>query len=107
MSTNYYARFGICEKCGRYDEIHLGKLSTGWKFLFGWNSNQYADIYSFAKFINRRDVKIYDENEEKIEPERLLNLIGKSQSLKSHHSELDGYYLKDIKGYEFMVEDFN
>ncbi|MDD3813232.1 MAG: hypothetical protein PHZ02_01190 [Desulfocapsaceae bacterium] len=34
MSTNYYLRTKICDCCHRYDEIHIGKSSVGWKFLF-------------------------------------------------------------------------
>jgi hypothetical protein len=25
MSTNYYARYNLCEECNRYDELHIGK----------------------------------------------------------------------------------
>ncbi len=35
MGTNFYLHSGICECCGKADEIHhIGKSSMGWKFLF-------------------------------------------------------------------------
>jgi len=34
MGTNYYHRTNICEKCGRFDETHIGKSSWGWTFSF-------------------------------------------------------------------------
>ncbi len=34
MGTNYYLIYNECKCCNRYDEIHLGKSSGGWKFTF-------------------------------------------------------------------------
>jgi hypothetical protein len=34
MSTNIYYRINICEPCGRYDAVHVGKTAGGWSFLF-------------------------------------------------------------------------
>lgn len=34
MGTNYYLRHNACGGCGRYDDIHIGKQSAGWSFLF-------------------------------------------------------------------------
>ena len=33
MGTNYYLHRGVCESCGKPDEVlHIGKQSTGWAF---------------------------------------------------------------------------
>ncbi len=34
MGTNYYLIYNECKCCNRYDEVHLGKSSCGWKFTF-------------------------------------------------------------------------
>lgn len=35
MGTNYYAQIGFCECCKRPgEELHIGKSSSGWAFLF-------------------------------------------------------------------------
>lgn len=40
MGTNYYWRHNICEHCGRYEEVHIGKSSAGWQFtLHGYRDN--------------------------------------------------------------------
>lgn len=70
MGTNYYVKHNNCECCGRHDEIHLGKSSSGWQFSFQYNGgryyknveemrkwtankiikNEYGDIVSYADF---------------------------------------------------------
>lgn len=34
MGTNYYWRDQPCAGCGRYEQLHVGKSSAGWCFLF-------------------------------------------------------------------------
>jgi len=34
MGTNYYLQYNICKHCGRFDSVHIGKASVGWKFMF-------------------------------------------------------------------------
>lgn len=34
MGTNYFVRTDECECCGRYEDLHIGKSSAGWKFSF-------------------------------------------------------------------------
>lgn len=34
MGTNIYAIYNECPQCKRYNEIHFGKWSVGWKFCF-------------------------------------------------------------------------
>lgn len=34
MGTNYYLKYNECKCCNRFDQIHLGKSSGGWKFTF-------------------------------------------------------------------------
>ena len=35
MGTNYYTEIEACECCGRRaEDLHIGKSSSGWRFLF-------------------------------------------------------------------------
>lgn len=35
MGTNHYLKVNVCEHCGRAEkELHVGKSSPGWRFLF-------------------------------------------------------------------------
>ena len=63
-----------------FQEIHIGKRSAGWKFL--WNSNlDKPDVYkkltkkSIGEFLHRPDVKIYNEyNEGPIDPDEFMDM---------------------------------
>lgn len=49
-----------CSECG---EIHLGKRSAGWKFLFNPNYEKFYKLTKkgLAEFLNRKDIIIYTE----------------------------------------------
>ncbi len=61
MGTNFYIAQDPCEHCGRGGEnIHIGKRSGGWKFLFA----RFQEIDTSSKwfaFIEKSDGKIRDE----------------------------------------------
>ena len=38
MGTNFYVRLNYCEHCGRYETLHIGKRSCGWKFDFAYDN---------------------------------------------------------------------
>ena len=74
MGTNYYLRKSICDKCDRYDELHVGKSSAGWHFSLhiipelGIN-----DLESWKKhFVGN---KIFDEYGDEITPEQMICVI--------------------------------
>lgn len=104
MGTNFYARMNTCEQCGRYEEIHLGKSSMGWKFLFKLNKEFYEDKDSFEKFIKGIDVDIYDEYGSRIHVHELLALIDSKQAEKHDHY---GKHIKIIGGYDFDETEFS
>ena len=63
-----------------FQEIHIGKRSAGWKFL--WNSNlNRPDVYKnltkkcISEFLHRPDVKIYNEYDEgPIDPDEFMDM---------------------------------
>ncbi len=62
MGTNYYARVKCCDACGRYDELHIGKSSAGWKFSFRGYKEHDPPIVSetgWREFL--RTARIFDE----------------------------------------------
>ena len=67
MGTNYYVRMNKCESCGRYDEIHIGKQSAGWRFLVHIQEQYYKSLKELFDFLSKQDVELYDEYDEKID----------------------------------------
>lgn len=98
MGTNYYLHTDFCKCCGKpKKEVHLGKSSCGWKFLFH-KSRQMFDFDSFCKFIEKGI--IYDEYGNKCSSDDLLHLISIKQDEK-HNPQSE-----NIDGYDFLDIDF-
>jgi hypothetical protein len=58
MGTNYYARTNECDKCGRYDEVHIGKSSAGWEFTFQYNgARYYSDVPTMKVWLADKTIK--------------------------------------------------
>ena len=116
MGTNYYARIDACKHCNRSDEnIHLGKLSSGWVFLFRTQKQYYNNFNDFKIFIYRGDVRIFDEYENESTPDALIHTILMSYENKEneHHERYSrmsvgsirtGY--QNIEGYDFLDTEF-
>ena len=149
-------RSSIAETYGLLDEydhtggeIHLGKCSYGWKFL--WNPNTYRvrnghtveeeiepghivyhyvsepdtmfQIYPLTKegikaFIDREDIEIYDEYEEKQDKEEFWKMVieregldGKEYELKdpshiNYHTEYSDFLISQGYKVEWPYTDF-
>lgn len=131
MGTNYYFRYNICDCCDRYDQLHIGKSSYGWKFLFH-AVDEYIDprtldpkealldnddtrivISSFQhwkKFIEKfvsefKTAKIYDEYNCDIEPDEFFKMLNNKQG-KSHYTETKSGFI-DSEGYDFVDGEFS
>lgn len=56
-----------------YPEVHLGKRSCGWQFLWASNPKWYDNtIASINKFLQREDVVLYNEYGEYLTPEQVV-----------------------------------
>jgi len=114
MGTNYYARYNICPQCGRYDELHICKISFGWKPLFqAYREEEYGvEIRSFrdwVEFWRQPDVKIVDEYGDEVEKEDFVGLLAirhKYEGFKSHLKSDRGIWT-DKEGYEFTYREFS
>ena len=101
MGTNYYTRIEECNKCGRFEQIHLGKSSYGWRFAFQGNGGKfYKDIPEMKKWLKGKTItneygytvsyqafwKMVAEKQKIVEPE-----------IMSHASYLNGYTFLDTE----------
>lgn len=84
MGTNYYIRFKPCEYCGKSeDEYHIGKSSYGWVFTLHVDPHRnILTLEDIKKMWDQPDAKIYDEYDDKIEKEEMLNIITKRKHPK-------------------------
>lgn len=69
MGTNYYLRYNECQCCGRYDEVHIGKSSFGWRFAWHGYTEAPAGLHPIKSVADWRDAikkgTIYNEYGEK------------------------------------------
>lgn len=99
MGTNYYLRSNVCIHCGHFKEIHLGKCSCGWRFLF--HKCEEIKNISDVQFLVLRN-KIYNEYGDYISTNEFWDIV------KSHQNEQQNTeYCETIDGYDFYEGDFS
>lgn len=134
MGTNFYFRFNMCDCCDRYDEIHIGKSSGGWQFLFQFVNqtinpkrldpksallNEEKNILvvdSFKKWktlidryvVEYKTAKIYNEYNEEVSASDLYELIESKRDGINHHRKSDDRdSFEDDEGNSFIRCDFS
>lgn len=109
MGTNYYARVNICDKCGRYDDIHLGKSSMGWQFSFQFNGGQYyKNVRQMKEWL--KDKIIVNEYNEGISQDYFWKMVKEKQKEKLNHAQTYSKEYSDefvIGGYSFSDGEFS
>lgn len=104
MGTNYYAILNKCDKCGRYDSIHLGKSSSGWQFVFQYNGGEYyKNIEEMEDWLIGKEIR--DENGNVVSHDDFWNMVREKQALKEHQ-ENDPKAIR-IEGYTFVDCEFS
>lgn len=110
MSTNFYAVRK--EPCLYGREIHLGKSSAGWLFLF----EEHDEIHTFPQFIkwlennvDTGEYLLFNEYNERVSKESLLKLIESKQNDPRCICNPDNfrYGIKNIDGYRFANGKFS
>lgn len=103
MGTNYYAKINICHTCHRpEEEIHLGKSSWGWQFLFAYNDGDYyKDVAQLKDWL--KDKEIFDEYDRPVTHEDFWKMIEDKQATVNPQ---DGHFMT-IDGYRFMNGQFS
>ena len=105
----------ISDYCNFEKEIHLGKRSYGWQFLWDYHDGKYfnSNLDSIKEFLSQDDIIIYDEYGNFYEVEQLFNneLANCLYKDATHNDGMDGeyseYYFKSEDGLRFSkFEDF-
>jgi hypothetical protein len=103
MGTNYYVKINTCQECGRSEEeIHIGKSSYGWQFLFAYNGGEYyKNKNELEAWLEGR--KIFDEYDREISKEDFWEMIETKQATRNPS---DGHFMT-IEEYTFMDGEFS
>ena len=125
MGTNYYLRFSdkVFENSNNFFlrkkddikrkmELHIGKCSAGWRFLFHQEEieNNVIDTYGKWKdLINQEEYEVWDEYDILVNKEELFDMIDKKQVdtlSEGHSTSYYGHFIsKD--GYDFCRGEFS
>ena len=134
MGTNYYARLNIeksvinalyispiVKTTIENFNLHIGKSSLGWKFLFqkqelGQQTEDSLDSYKkWKNFLQRDEVEVYDECGNLIDKDSFFRLIeDKQKEIHPTQEDLDRYpsscrtmQYEDEEGYRFDKMEFS
>jgi hypothetical protein len=118
VSTNYYVRppqcDAPCRHCGQAQEIHLGLMSAGWRFLHrayrdptgihdvGW---PVVDRASWLRLLDLGD--LYNEYGDRKNKEAFLEAIESKQAEKIHRYAYPQADAFEANGYEFIDGEFS
>ena len=106
----------ISDYCDFEKEIHLGKRSYGWQFLWEYHNGKYfnPNLDSIKEFLSQDDIIIYDEYENFYEVEQLFNdelsdcLYKDAIHDDGMGGEYSKYFFKSEDGLRFSkFEDFS
>lgn len=98
------------------EEIHLGKRSYGWQFLWDYHNGKYfkPNLESIKNFLSQDDIAIYNEYGEHFTVDQLFNdeLNNSLYKDSTHDDGMNGgyseYYFKSEDGLRFSkFEDFS
>lgn len=87
MGTNYYVETNFCKECERFDRIHIGKSSAGWKFTLEIHEIYYKSFKEFIEFIRKNDGNIYDEYDKQISFDELMDKIESKKNGRCHFED--------------------
>lgn len=116
MGTNYYAKENECKCCGRYDEVHVGKQSYGWAFIF---ANKFPSKQEWVEYLS--DKPIINEYGEAIHLFKLLDSIEDTKNKLNYKTYLakedrkyaeykdnpDDFEYLDDEGYRIGKREFS
>jgi len=119
MGTNYTWHYNACDKCGREDVLHIGKLSCGWSFGF----RGYRSMWEPIHILSFKDWKtlfaaggghIENEDGDHISVEDFCALVEDSRGGESHmdycrvhHPSCLRDLWKDEDGNDFQEGEFS
>ena len=103
MGTNYYTRIEECDKCGRFDQVHLGKSSMGWRFTFQGNGGKfYKDVPEMKKWLKGKTIT--NEYGETVSYTSFWKMVAEKQKVVEPETMRHARY---FNGYTFVNSDFS
>jgi len=115
MGTNYFVTFEPCHACGEQpDDIHIGKCSAGWRFLFHYHPTLYQNMDDFRMWLMGKHIKdeYGNDHTEKdfwaMVEERQTRIKRKDEprvDARPPGSLYEGEF--EMKGYRFQEGDFS
>ena len=92
MSMNYYFESKKCQKCSHsHYSKHIGKLSTGWKFIF--RAYEHENILSYQDWAMKfkdENKKIFNEDSEEISVFQFNEMISEKEDLINYYNVVTG-----------------
>lgn len=108
MGTNYYA---VRTRPTVSEPIHIGKSSSGWRFLFQrqisppavWDSYEQVKTWLKENTVDKHDYVIIDEYDEIIPYDDFIELVESKQSDTDckYNPENFRYGVRNVDGYRF------
>lgn len=106
MSTNYYVRENVCDCCGRYDELHLGKSSMGWQFTFQYNGGEYyKNVAEMRKWLEGK--RIFDEYDKEISNDEFWQLVESKQKPEFKNHTIYCREHHGIREFEMLIDGYS
>uniref|UniRef100_A0A6M3XVU4 Uncharacterized protein n=1 Tax=viral metagenome TaxID=1070528 RepID=A0A6M3XVU4_9ZZZZ len=109
MGTNYYLRKGICKECEHpKEELHIGKSSCGWTFIFQAHDEPF--IHSANDWKNELPKgRIFDEYGEEISEDDFWKMVKDKEKAKHDLAEdySDENDWLDSEGNSFTRREFS
>jgi len=119
MGTNYNAIYDKCGRCGRSEQIHIGKLSGGWEFMFRAHCEpQLESVADRRRWLKESGAEVRSEYGDSLSGDDFWALIERSRGKKNHVDFMENEYphrdrpisrddYKDPEGWSFSRNDFS
>ena len=102
MGTNYYIKENFCKSCGRFESIHLGKSSAGWRFCFNLNGKKYyKNVKEMKVWLKGKTIE--NEYNEEISQKDFWDMV----NIKQKISTKDEIHTFNISSYRFLDCEFS
>lgn len=103
----------ITNRIKKYQYIHIGHSSCGWKFCFQYlpflgpkQSIERQDMIKFVKRMLKKGEELLDEYEQPVTISELINIIDSHQNGKAHNIN-PNYNFTSKEGYDFGIGEFS
>lgn len=109
MSTNYEYRYNECSSCARFDDLHIGKSSGGWSFIFAAHRDNGINSYKYwLQFFDEHPGTIVDEYGREMSLDDFKDMVEQKKGFKNHaltYPSRDDYV--DPEGHSMTLGEFS